>query len=325
MELTPKQQVSELIRQASTILIVTGREPNNDQLASVVALQAILAKLGKNAYAIVTDSLPKIASALDTGKVSRSLDGVCDFIVSLDMSQVAVDKLKYTIEESRLDIIVTPHQGNFTAKDASFSYGAYQFDLVIALGVPNLAKLDRLHEANPTIFDGLHLINIDYHRINDSFGSVNLIDQSASSVAEILVSVTESLGQGLIDAHIATAMLAGIMASTNRFSAPNTTPKAMTVAAQLMAAGAKQQEIVKVLYGSENGQGQGMAKSKKKPINQTMTMPNYLSSSNRANQSAPLPAASMGETVVSSTLPVSQPHDIAPSMPQTPLVSSQRG
>lgn len=321
MELTPKQQVSELVRQANTILLVTAREPNNDQLASLVALQAILAKLGKNVHAIVTDDLPKISAALDISKVSRNLEGIRDFVVSLDLSQVEVDKLKYTIEDGKLNIIVTPHQGNFSAADASYSYGAYQLDLVIALGVPSLAKLDRLHEANPTIFDGIHLINMDYHRINESYGSVNLVDQSASSVAEILVSVTESLGQGLIDAQVATAMLAGIMASTNRFSAPNTTPKAMTVAAQLMAAGAKQQEIVKVLYGSDSD----ASKSKKKPINQSGpargTQTNQPASSSQTDQSGPLPAGSIAQAVKSSTLSEGNLTHLAPTTPQTPLAS----
>ena len=247
MDLTPKQQTTELIRQAQNVLIVTGREPNNDQLASAVGLQAVLTKLGKIANVVITDRLPKLESVLDTSKVARDMQGVRDFIVSLDMNQVQVDKVKYDVNGNKLDITITPHGGNFAAKDVSFGYGAYQFDLVIALGVPSISKLDRLHEANPTIFDGLHLINIDYHRINESYGSVNLIDTSATCVAEILISTIESLGQGMIDAPIATAFLGSFMSATANFTAPSTTAKALTIAAQMMSAGAKQQEIVKVL------------------------------------------------------------------------------
>jgi len=247
MDLTPKQQTTELIRQAQSILIVTGREPNNDQLASAVGLQAVLTKLGKVANVVITDRLPKLESVLDTSKVARDMQGVRDFIVSIAMHQTQVDKVKYDVVEDRLDITITPHGGNFAAKDVSFGYGAYQFDLVIALGVPSIHKLDRLHEANPTIFDGLHLINIDYHRINEGFGSVNLVDTSATCVAEILISTIESLGQGMIDAPIATAFLGSFMSATANFTAPATTAKALTIAAQMMSAGAKQQEIVKAL------------------------------------------------------------------------------
>lgn len=251
MDLTPKQQTTELIRQAQNILIVTGREPNNDQLASAVGLHAILTKLGKVANVVITDRLPKVASILDTSMVARDMQGVRDFVVSIDMRQTQVDKVRYDVEGSRLDVTITPHGGNFTAKDVSFGYGAYQFDLVIALGVPSLAKLDRLHEANPTIFDGLHLINIDYHRINEQYGSVNLVDTSATCVAEILISTIESLGQGMIDAPIATAFLASFMSATANFTAPATSAKALTIAAQMISAGAKQQEVVKMLASRE--------------------------------------------------------------------------
>ncbi len=251
MDFTPKQQTTELIRQAQNILIVTGREPNNDQLASAVGLHAVLTKLGKVANVVITDRLPKIASVLDTSMVAKDMQGVRDFIISIDMHSTQVDKVKYDVDGRRLDVTITPHGGNFTAKDVSFGYGAYQFDLVIALGVPSLSKLDRLHEANPTIFDGLHLINIDYHRINDNYGSVNLVDTTATCVAEILISTIESLGQGMIDAQIATAFLASFMSATANFTAPATTAKALTIAAQMMSAGAKQQEIVKALVAQE--------------------------------------------------------------------------
>lgn len=257
MDLTPKQQTVELIRQAERILLVTGREPSNDQLAAMVAMSAVLSKQGKQVSAVITDKLPKVAGILDTSKIARNLDGVRDFIISLDMSDTIVDKLKYNVDGNRLDITITPSGGNFSAKDASFAYGAYQFDLVIALGVFNLRQLDRLHEQNPTIFDGLHLINIDFHRVNDGFGSVNLVDTNASSVCEILVSTIESIAQGAIDQPIATALLAGIMAATNRFTAPSTTPKAMTIAAQLMSTGAKQQEVVRALYGGDRESNSG--------------------------------------------------------------------
>ncbi len=248
-ELTPKQQVSELIRQANNILLVTGREPNTDQLASVVAAQTILTRLGKQVQVIVSDRLPKAAELFHTDLISKDLTGIRDFIIKLPMRDVEIEKLKYQVNDGSLDIIITPHNGNFKAEDAHFEYGAFQFDLVIAVGVPQIARLDRILETNPTIFDGLHLLNIDYHRINENYGSVNYVDTAASSVCEMLISVFESLGQGLVDEYVATAILAGIMSATANFTAPQTTAKAMTMAAQMIAAGGRQQEVVRVLQG----------------------------------------------------------------------------
>jgi len=250
MELTPKQQATELIRQANKILLVTGRELNNDQLSSIVALATALTKLGKEVHAIVTDPKPKAEQFLDLSKISPDLNGMRDFVISLNLKNAQVERLNHEVIDGQLKITITPQKGNFTAGDTSYSYGAFQFDLVVVLGVANFAKIDKIIDSNPTLFDGLHLVNIDYHRINESYGSVNLLDQNASSVAEILVSLIESLEQGLIDAEVATALLTGIMAATNRFTAPNTTPKSLTVAAQLLAAGARREQIVKALYNS---------------------------------------------------------------------------
>lgn len=250
-ELTPKQQTVELLKQAQSVLIVTGRQPSTDQLMGLYALQTVLSKSGKKSYAVVTDPFPAASSLIDTSKIARSLEGVRDFIVSLDLTHVEVDKLKYDIADQRLNITITPHSGNFTADDARFSYGSYQFDLVVVLGVPSITKIDSLLEQNPTLFDGLHLVNLDFHRVNENYGSVNFVDTAATSVCEMLISVIESIAQGSIDGDIGTALLAGIMSSTNRFTTASTTAKAMTMSAQLMSAGARQQAVVKALYASQ--------------------------------------------------------------------------
>lgn len=246
-ELTPKQQASELIKQAQNVLILTGREPNNDQLSAAIAVQRVLNKLQKQASVVITDKLPKSAELYDTQFISKELAGVRDFIMSVDMHSVVVDKLKYNVENDKLNVTITPLNGNFAAKDVSFEQGPYKFDLVIVLGVAQIDKMDKIVEQNPTIFDGLHLINIDYHRINEEFGSVNYVDQNCSSVCEMLISLFESLEQGIIDESIATALFTGITSATHNFTTPDTTAKAMTVAAQMLAAGAKQQQIVKVM------------------------------------------------------------------------------
>ncbi len=251
-ELTPKQQASELIKQAHNIVIVTGREPNNDQLSAAIATQRVLNKLHKQASVVITDKLPKSAELFDTQFISTDIQGVRDFVIKVDMHDVVVDKLKYNVEGDYLDVTVTPLNGNFSAKDVSFEHGPFKFDLVIALGVPQILKMDKIVEQNPTIFDGLHLINIDYHRINEGFGSVNYIDQNASSVCEMLVSLFESLEQGMVDESIATALYTGITSATHNFTIPDTTAKSMTVAAQMLAAGAKQQEVVRVMNARNN-------------------------------------------------------------------------
>ncbi|MEI7818656.1 MAG: DHH family phosphoesterase, partial [bacterium] len=216
-ELTPKQQAVELLKQAESVLLVTGRQPSVDQIMAVFAMQEVLLKLGKKCHSVVTDEMPQAAKVVNLSKISKTIDGVRDFIISLDLKAVEVEKLKYEIEDQRLNITITPHAGNFTADDARYEYGNFQFDLVVVLGVHSISKMDVLLEQNPTLFDGLHLINYDFHRVNDQYGSVNFIDTAATSVSEMFASTIESLGSGLLDVEIATALLTGIMSATNRF------------------------------------------------------------------------------------------------------------
>lgn len=247
-DLTPKQQTSEAIRQAETILIITGQHPSIDQVSSTIALAAVLRKFGKKVTSLVSDTLPQQVGFLNTADLDKGLSGLRDFILKVDLKQAEVDKLRYEVEQGKLNIFITPFKGGFESNDVSFAHGAYHYDLVITLGVPTRARLDRAYADNQSLFASVPLVNIDYHRSNEQFGAINLIDSAAASLSEILVALAESLQNGIVDEPIATALLTGLMASTDRFTAIHTTAKSLTVAAQLMAAGAKQPNIVRALY-----------------------------------------------------------------------------
>ncbi len=254
MDLTPKQQTSEAIRQAENILITTGQHPSVDQVVSVLAMAAILRKFGKKVSAIISDPLPQPAQFLDTAGLDKGLSGLRDFVLKLDVTKAEVDKLRYEVQDGKLNIYITPFKGGFAPSDVTFDYGAFQYDLMIVLGVPARNRIDRVYSEHQDKFSSVPLANVDFHRSNENYGAVNLIEPTASSLCEILVALSESLQTGLIDADIATTMLAGLMASTDRFTASHTTSKSLTVAAQLMAAGARQQQVVKGLFRDGRGE-----------------------------------------------------------------------
>lgn len=249
MDLTPKQQASEAIRQAQSILLVTGQRPNIDQVASMVALTYALRKLGKKVSPLATDRIPGGAQFLAKGLVDSSLAGSRDFIVELSLANAEVDKVKYTVDNGKLNIHVTPFSGGFAPADVTFGQGDYHFDLVIALGVPRRNNLDTIFDKNPNLLTSVPMLNLDYHRINEQYGAINLLETNASTISEMVLALTESVQGGLLDAQMATALLAGIMAATDRFTAPSTTAKSMTVAAQMLAAGADQQRVTKEIFG----------------------------------------------------------------------------
>ena len=267
MDLTPKQQASEAIRQATSILVTTGAHPSTDQIAAVLALAAILRKQEKKITAIISDSVPSNLDFMPIDGLDKDLAGLRDFIVRVDLAETEVDSLKYTIDNGKLNINLTPFKGGFEPKDVTFDYGAYHYDIAITLGVPTRARLDRVFAQNPELLQEVPIINIDFHRSNEQYGAVNLIDGQAASLSEMLVALSESLQSGMIDETIATTLLAGIIASTDRFTATHTTAKALTVAAQMMAAGAKQQTIVKALYRSNDSRPKPSDRPDRRPNN----------------------------------------------------------
>ena len=253
MELTPKQQTVELIRNSERILLVTHTGLDGDAIGSVIALTLALAKLGKDVSAAVPEVIPSVFQFLPgISGVSTELGGTKDFVISLDTSRVTVEKLGYKNvgEEKKLNIIITPHRGSFRPEDVSFEAGSLKYDLVIVLDSPEIERLGRFFNTQAQFFYETPLVNIDHHPGNDFFGKVNWVDLTATSTAEILVALLESLGRekSLLDGDIATALLAGITTDTESFQNAATTPKSLTVAAQLVAAGARQQEIVQQIY-----------------------------------------------------------------------------
>lgn len=251
MEQTPKQQIAELIKSSQRILLATHQGPDGDAIGSLLAMVRVLKKLGKDVHAVTSDDVPGVFSFLPgfdelqtNFKVSR------DFVIALNTTQAKVDKLGYKASEdgSTLDIVITPRSGSFEASDVQFKSGASRYDLIIVLDAPEIERLGPIFEKNAPLFYETPLVNIDHHPANDHFGKINWVDITATSTAEILVALFESLsgqlGEPLIDEDISTCLLTGIITDTGSFQNQNTTPKSLTVAAQMVAAGARQQEII---------------------------------------------------------------------------------
>jgi phosphoesterase RecJ-like protein len=155
--------------------------------------------------------------------------------------------MKYQKTDDHLDIILDADK-NLKFEFIEIVNGNPKPDLIIVLDTPDVEKIDDAYDKNTELFFEIPIINIDHHPGNEYFGTVNLVDLTASSTAEILVSLFEALGIKITDPDNATCLLTGIISDTQSFRSQSTTPKSLTVAAQLLAAGARQQEIISNLY-----------------------------------------------------------------------------
>jgi phosphoesterase RecJ-like protein len=113
--------------------------------------------------------------------------------------------------------------------------------------VLDVAALDRLGElAGPASRAGTVVV-LDHHATNPGFGRVTVVDPHAAATAELTYHLIRRLGWPL-DGTTATALLVGLVSDTGRFQYSSTAPEVLRVAARLVAAGARPEEIGQRLY-----------------------------------------------------------------------------
>jgi len=96
---------------------------------------------------------------------------------------------------------------------------------------------------------GKPIVNIDHHVSNNNFGNFNYVRSDASSTSEMVFEVLGHMPVELTP-EIATCLFAGISGDTGSFRYGSTNEKNLRIAAELVAAGAKPDEIGNALYGS---------------------------------------------------------------------------
>jgi phosphoesterase RecJ-like protein len=258
LEMTPKQQWSEQVRKAKNILILTHQDPDGDALGSALGLKLVLEKLGKKVTLAIEGAIPETYNFLSSfSEIENNLVIQRDLLVMIDESQAKIGNVGLKrLSENKLMVVITPKEGILTTANIHIEEGTFMTDLIIVLDSANLERLGKIYGENPNIFYETPIVNIDHHSGNTNFGRINIIDITASSTSEILLSLIETLNKDfptpLLEAEIATCLLTGLIDDTGSFQNSNTTPKSLTVAAQLVAAGAKQQEIIKRLYKTRN-------------------------------------------------------------------------
>ncbi len=248
-----QKNIIELIKRSSKILILPSSPPDGDSLGSAVALYIALKKLNKEITVVCSDPVPDVFDFLPNMKiVGNKLISSNDFIITLDCKKIHVDKIKSSIEDDKVNIIITPKDGYFSENNVSFNKGEISYDLIITVDCADLSQLHYLYEDNIEMFHSIPVINVDHHISNGHFGKINYVDIMASSTTELLLPLLEKLGDeegvALIDEDIATLLLTGIITDTGSFQNANTTPRSFERASELIAYGARQQEIIQYIY-----------------------------------------------------------------------------
>lgn len=244
-----KQQVIDRLKQANNILVTVRNNPNVDLLSACIGLALALDKMDKHAAAVFSGEVPSTIEFLKPeATLEKSPDSLRDFIIALDKSKA--DKLRYKVEDKVVRIFITPYKTSLSEKDLQFSQGDFNVDAVVALGAHEQQELDRAITQHGRILHDATVLSIN-NTPSGNLGSINWQDIGASSVCELVAQLVKDLGKDLLDEQIATALLTGIVAETGRFSNEKTTPRTMSLAGDLMSAGANQQLVANELQTAQ--------------------------------------------------------------------------
>ena len=265
-----KQRIIDSIKDVTNILVTVSANPSVDELSAALALTIFLNKLGKHATAVFSGEVPPAISFWNPDKTfEQTANSLRDFIIALDKEKA--DHLRYKVVDDAVKIFITPYRTTISEKDLEFSQGDYNVELVVALNVENGERIDAALTAHGKILHDAIVVTMTAGGVKSGLGSVDWHEDSASGVSEMMVELINDLRtqSAALDEQIATALLTGIVAVTNRFSNNLTSSRVMTVAANLMAIGANQQLVAMKIAESEaraeRPQAIEEAKDRKKP------------------------------------------------------------
>ncbi|MFI5253867.1 MAG: bifunctional oligoribonuclease/PAP phosphatase NrnA [Candidatus Limnocylindrales bacterium] len=132
-----------------------------------------------------------------------------------------------------------------TAPDPDLDY-----DLIVVGDCGDLERVGGVLKAHAELFGRVPIVDIDHHRSNPGFGAVDWIDPNAAATCELTTLLAVALGVPLDAAGgaLAANLVAGVVIDTANFQHPNTTPRTLRVASELVAAGAPLFDTARRLY-----------------------------------------------------------------------------
>ena len=117
-------------------------------------------------------------------------------------------------------------------------------DAALVLECPSI---QRAGSVSRLLTPDVPVINIDHHRDNAMFGSVNWVDIQPSSVGEMAFEYMRQTGM-VITTTMAECLYTAILTDTGRFRFASTSPRTMAIAGELMALGADSRKICDQVY-----------------------------------------------------------------------------
>ena len=135
-----------------------------------------------------------------------------------------------------------PLKYQFLLGDWQFTRRVPDFDLLVAVDSAGISRIfPKITEQD---LQGKNIINIDHHQSNNSFGTLRIVEETASSACEIIYFIFKKL-KIPISKPLADVFYCGIYNETGGFVYPNTTKEVLLMASELVGLGVQPDTLVK--------------------------------------------------------------------------------
>lgn len=247
-------ELKNLLPNVKNILIALPAQADIDELAGALALFLSL-KAAVKEVLVVSDETIRVAQAhlfgidhvqknippTEGGNFIITLGGVAvsDTASPSGWKVPALQSLDWHGEAGNLNLVfhVVPGQTFAPTSVTPHAQGS-GFNLIFVVGSPDLNSLGGIYQQNQQAFSGVHIVNIDNQIGNTGFGSTNVLDQSASSVSEIMADLIPSLSLPF-DGDTASNILAGIFDATSNLTTASVGADTFAIVANCLRVGGK--------------------------------------------------------------------------------------
>ena len=123
-------------------------------------------------------------------------------------------------------------------------------DLIVVCDCGDLERVGSVLTEQAELFARVPIVDIDHHVSNTGFGAVDWVDAQAAATCEQVALLLPHLGLAFdaLGGDLAQDLMAGLVIDTANFQHPNTTPRTLRVASELLAAGAELPTIARRIY-----------------------------------------------------------------------------
>lgn len=244
----PKTYNTEPIRQAlataKQVLILLPQNPDLDTIAAGLTLYLSLSKKQLSvSIGCVTPMTVGFNRLFGVDKI-KSRIGNQNLVISFNYPEDSLEKVSYDKDpqNQKFRLTIEPKAGMqpLDTNTVEYSYTGSNADVIFVIGARSLEDLGELYRSEQKLLDDKQktLVNLSTLDRNSQFGTVNLYDPTASGASEIVFSILGAL-ELVLEADMATNLLAGIEAKTVNFTSLQTNADTFEIVAALMRSGAK--------------------------------------------------------------------------------------